>query len=619
MQSRSRQRRAGVDRNTLCGAFGVDALESRQLLATFGPVSNTLLSTTVVGSAEAADLNNDGRDDLAVLTFDATGTVPTVRFQLSGPGGLAPSAQPLSPGFGSRIGAGKLTPGNTTSFVALAGAQTLGVYRYGPDGTIQLASLRNTNTDAGNLTVFDQTPQQITFADVTGDGVAELLVLTWQQGGTPITNLIVYSIDQATPSVSRLFTRVFTGLYGGFAVGNVNGDAFPDIALAGANVVFQYRQESGGYTSSTLTPSGADVLAGVLLTDLDRDGLDDLVFGGRVTATGQLSVQAFRNSAGTFVDRLYRSLGSQGDLPRLVSTDINRDGKVDVIAQGGLGPAVLTNTSPRPGVVRLSGPEINLPDEASGFVLSGLRYVLADLNNDFAPDLGVLFEFGISVMPALNTVPRLVPSTTLAQVGERLTLDAYALRSDSIVPGAEVRSVRFYRDRNGDGVLDLATDALVGIDANGADGWSASPLVRATWARGDTTFFVVAIDDAGNSAKRVTTTVGIRGQRPSVVSVSVPGGITTGSTGVATVVLAGVGPRLQSVQGYLDFNRNGLIDPGEIVGVRAIDRVGTGRPSVQLSFTVPPSWPEGQHRLYVRVLDALGFWSAPTGVWISVF
>jgi hypothetical protein len=86
--------------------------------------------------------------------------------------------------------------------------------------------------------------------------------------------------------------------------------------------------------------------------------------------------------------------------------------------------------------------------------------------------------------------------------GADLTLTASGVTDDSAVA-----RVDFYHDSNDSGVLEPTADALVGQDADGSNGWSAT--AAADYVLGSQRFFAVATDDGGLTSDVVETMVSV--------------------------------------------------------------------------------------------------------------
>ncbi|MDA1274643.1 MAG: proprotein convertase P-domain-containing protein [Verrucomicrobia bacterium] len=95
--------------------------------------------------------------------------------------------------------------------------------------------------------------------------------------------------------------------------------------------------------------------------------------------------------------------------------------------------------------------------------------------------------------------------------GNSLTLTAAGVSdSDGIVV-----SVAFYRDSNGNGILDESADALIGTDTNDSDGWSVSSLTDG-FVPGPQTYFAQAVDNDGLRSTPVSVIGQVAGAAPTV-------------------------------------------------------------------------------------------------------
>ncbi len=184
-----------------------------------------------------------------------------------------------------------------------------------------------------------------------------------------------------------------------------------------------------------------------------------------------------------------------------------------------------------------------------------------------------------------------------------LTLAASGIAdADGVVVRAE-----FYRDANGNGALDPAADALLGIDLDGADGWSWSGTT-AGWPAGGQTYSVrVQDDDAGWSAAASATGT-IPNLLPAVGSLDgSPDPVTR--PGALTLTAADVQDpdgSVVRVAFYRDANANGTLEPGTDV-LLGEDTVGANGWSW---FGSTSGWPAEAHTYFARAQDTDGGWSA---------
>jgi hypothetical protein len=224
----------------VCGCTGANVVSILQNIGAPGSLTTASFATHVdlpagAGARDMAvgDLDGDGRPDLAVVNADGP-SVSIYRNLMTGPG---------------TIGTGSFTT------------------------QVQLPA------PAGPLTIAS--------GDLDGDGKPDLVIGCW--GGTCAS---VYR-NLASPgslSTSSFAARIDFGTAGVVhivALGDLNGDAKPDIALVAemnSNLsVFQNLSTPGSFTGSSLG-SRVDYATGwnpwgVSVGDLDGDGRPDVVFG----------------------------------------------------------------------------------------------------------------------------------------------------------------------------------------------------------------------------------------------------------------------------------------------------------------------------------------------------
>ncbi len=168
------------------------------------------------------------------------------------------------------------------------------------------------------------------------------------------------------------------GLQGNVAVGDVNGDGYPDLYVAhdGPNVLFRNRGD-GTFEDITAASGTADVGDGhaALFLDLDNDGLQDLLVVNRADPS-----RLFRNVGFGFED-----ITAQAGIPDVLATsaaaaDVDNDGDLDIVlgTDGGL-------LGPRPDVLLINDGNFSatyLPEATRTRAL-----VFCDVDMDDDPDL----------------------------------------------------------------------------------------------------------------------------------------------------------------------------------------------------------------------------------------
>ncbi|HET8922787.1 MAG TPA: Ig-like domain repeat protein [Candidatus Acidoferrum sp.] len=139
-----------------------------------------------------------------------------------------------------------------------------------------------------------------------------------------------------TVGVAQTSTGFLSGLPEAVAVGDFNGDGYPDIAVVSQNsntVSILLGAPGGPFASGASYPTG-NLPAGIVAADFNGDGVLDLAFtnAGDNTVTIMLG-----NGDGTF--RLGTTIGTSGVYPtRLVAVDFNADGALDLAVINLCGP-----------------------------------------------------------------------------------------------------------------------------------------------------------------------------------------------------------------------------------------------------------------------------------------
>jgi len=296
-----------------------------------------------------------------------------------------------------------------------------------------------------------------TVADITGDGVPEIIVGAGslnapnQQGGLVVFNnngsvrFKVATLDdfnewdgRSTPGPDGYNEAVF----GTPAVGDISGDGIPDVVFTSFDHLV-YAVDGNGAAISGFPFNNADTIwSSPALFDSDRDGRDEIYFGGDASGFQGCTRGVFRRINPDGSEQWHRCFGTIFQSSPSIG-DIDGDGRPEVITGGGSGAGApdgstvqamhLDDGSNVPGwPVTLNGPAFSSP-------------AIGDVNHDGKPDVVISSCFG----GCNSGSPQ-----TYAISGNGSVLWAVNPRQTS--PPSELVSSPVIADLNGDGVNDVA-------------------------------------------------------------------------------------------------------------------------------------------------------------------
>jgi hypothetical protein len=431
---------------------------------TFGNAVNT----GVYGSAVVGDFNLDGKMDIALPSFNSVSVyLGNGDGTFKSSGDFSTGYDPISVVVGDFNGDGK-----ADLIVLNNNGSSVSVLLGNGDGTFPNPPLYPIDADAG----------QMVSGDFNGDGIADMAVANPNEQTVSI--LLANGDGTFQPKVDSATGA--TGLPGFMAVGDFNRDGHADIAIStdGVNVLlgkgngsFQPPVSYAVLLPLTSTPPGA-----VAVGDFNGDGFPDLVVANgslNPTIDGWVSI-LLGNGDGTFRAHVEYPTGG---FPGIVAVgDLNGDGKADL---------VVTINSAGGSVNVLLG-NGNGTFQAPVAYAAGLLYpsglAIGDFNGDGKPDLvvdhadSVFFGSSVSVLIGNGDGSFQAPveyatggTPTLAGIGDfngdgilDLAVNARAISLDILLGNGdgtfqpyaeygkgEVWSSATIADFNGDGALDV--------------------------------------------------------------------------------------------------------------------------------------------------------------------
>lgn len=214
----------------------------------------------------------------------------------------------------------------------------------GWNNTISVLPANGTGFDAAQPYTVGQGPAAVAIGDVNGDGLPDIVVADngLANGSTGLgtgNTISVLRHDSSGSGFQAAQTYTVGNGPSGVAIGDINGDGWPDVAVANQNdgtVSVLYGDGQGGLSPPQTWPVGAGVFS-IAVADMNGDGRLDIV--ATDPNDGYVAVLQ-RNAANTGFDAAQTYPTGAGTNPSgLAVADLNGDGRPDIITGNQFNPS----------------------------------------------------------------------------------------------------------------------------------------------------------------------------------------------------------------------------------------------------------------------------------------
>jgi len=321
-----------------------------------------------------ADFNGDGKLDAVVGDWSTLYSPSLTTLLGNGDGTFTPVQQTVAIGsYATSIVAGDFNGDGIPDLAVADGINSITILLGNGNGTFTAVASPSTGVN----------PLSIVAADFNGDGKLDLATANAGDEGDPASFTVMLGNGDGTFHAQTYYVSDISPLY--LAVGDFNGDGFPDLVFTGSNstyVVDLLGKGDGTFPSGYLIETG-EVPLSIAVADFNQDGKPDLAVG--------LSENQNNGTPGNvsiflgYGDGTFTAAGSSpaAGVVYIASGDFNGDGIPDL--------AALEQSNGSTVTVLLGKGDGTFTAAPSPASTSPLAYQLAvgDFNDDGIPDVAL--------------------------------------------------------------------------------------------------------------------------------------------------------------------------------------------------------------------------------------
>ena len=353
-----------------------------QTLPVAFPAPTTFTSSLATGNSSVAvatgDFNGDGKLDVISLDYTANLNVMLGKGNGTFQTPIVTNAA-MSNTFSEAIAVGDFNGDHLLDVAVWATSATTGntevnIFLGNGAGSFTFSATYT----APNSSNFNPGPNSIAVSDVNGDGKLDVVGLTQYNGAF----IFLGNGDGTFQAPAVYATGTTFGCCNGLAVGDLNSDGKPDLAIANNDGISILLNKGNGtfgtvaYYSAGL--AGSSPGDGIAIGDVNGDGKPDVV----ETNENFGAIIFLNQGGGVFAESGAINGVPMGSTDNLVLADINNDKKLDIILVDG-GGNVFTFYGKGTGVFT-TGPAYPLQTQLFG---GNYSVAVGDFNSDGTPDL----------------------------------------------------------------------------------------------------------------------------------------------------------------------------------------------------------------------------------------